>query len=58
MTRLLHLLPVIVVIACVTAGLRMKDETGFLREFFKAAGSLLAGYLVLAVVIFLVAWLL
>ena len=55
--RLVHLVPVIVVIAAVTAGLRMKDEMGFLKEFAKAAGSLIALYVGLAVVIFAAAWL-
>jgi len=52
-----HLVPVIVVIAAVTAGLRVKDEMGVLKEVAKAAGALIALYVGLAVVIFAAAWL-
>jgi len=51
--RLLHLLPVIVIIAAVTAGLRAEGERGFWKEFAKSGGSLLAGFVGLAVASFL-----
>ncbi len=52
MTRLLHLLPVIVVIALVTAGLKVDERGAFWREFLKSGGSLLAGFVGLAIVVF------
>ena len=55
MMRFLHLLPIIAVIAAVTAGLKVDGGKGFRREFWRSSGSLLAGYAALAVVIFLVA---
>jgi hypothetical protein len=55
MIRFLHLLPIIAVIAAVTAGLKVDGAKGFWREFWRSGGSLLAGYAGLAVVIFLVA---
>ena len=56
MIRFLHLLPIIAVVAAVTAGLKVNSGKGFWREFWKSAGSLVAGYAALAVVIFLVAY--
>ncbi len=53
MTRLIHLMPIIVIVAAVSAGLKIKDGEGFTKEFLKAGGSLLAGYLALAAIVFL-----
>ena len=53
MTRLLHLLPIIAIIAAVTATLRAAEPKGFRREFITAGLSLAAGFAALAVVVFL-----
>lgn len=53
MTRLLHLLPIILIIALVTAALRADGKRTFRREFFKASASLAVGFAGLAVVVFL-----
>ncbi len=53
MIRLLHLLPIIVVIATVTAALRAAEPKGFKREFLTAGLSLAVGFAGLAVVVFL-----
>ena len=58
MIRLLHLLPIIVIIASVTATLRAGEKRAFWKEFWKAAGSLAAGFVGLAVVVFLASMLL
>ena len=55
MIRFLYLLPIIAVIAAVTAGLKAEGGKAFWREFWRSAGSLLGGYVALGVVIFLVA---
>jgi len=54
MTRLLHLLPIILIIASATAALRAGEKRTFWREFFKASASLAVGFAGLAVVVFLV----
>ena len=53
MIRLLHLLPIIAIIAAVTATLRSGEPRAFGREFLKAGVSLLAGFAGLALLIFL-----
>lgn len=53
MTRLLHLLPIILIIASVTATLRAREKRTFWHEFSKASLSLAAGFAGLAVVVFL-----
>ena len=58
MLRLLHLLPIIVMISAVTAALRAAEPKGFAKEFVKAAGSLAAGFAGLAVIVFVVSLLL
>lgn len=58
MMRLLHLLPIIMIIACVTAALRAEKPEGFKREFLKASGSLAAGFVGLAIIVLLVTLLL
>jgi hypothetical protein len=50
--RLLHLLPVILIIAAVTAALKVDERERFPKELLKTIGSLLGGFAVLAVVIF------
>jgi len=50
--RLLHILPIIVIIAAVTAGLKAEDQKAFRREFLKAGGSLLGGFVGLGLVFF------
>jgi hypothetical protein len=54
MTRLLHLLPIIAIMASATAALRASEPKAFKREFFKACGSLAAGFAGLAVVVYVV----
>ncbi|MCD6405165.1 MAG: hypothetical protein J7M19_05025 [Planctomycetes bacterium] len=53
MTRLLHLLPIIMIIAAVTAALRAGEPGAFAKEFFKACGSLAAGMAGLGGLVFL-----
>lgn len=53
MIRLLHLLPIIVIIATVTATLRAAGPEAFKREFITAGISLAAAFAGLAVVVFL-----
>ena len=53
MLRLLHLLPIIVLISVVTASLRAKEPRGFTREFLKAAASLGVGFVALAALVLL-----
>ena len=54
MIRLLHLLPIIVIIAAVTATLRAAEPKRFRREFVKAGLSLVVGFAALAVIVFVV----
>jgi len=50
--RLLHLLPVILIIAAVTAALKVDESKQFAKEFLKTTLSLAGGFAVLGVVIF------
>jgi len=48
MIRLLHLVPITVIIAAVTAALAAHDRKSFPKDFLKAAGWLLALFVGLA----------
>ena len=50
---LLHILPILMVIAAVTAALRAPEKAAFPREFLRAAGSLIAGFGILGAVVFI-----
>jgi len=58
MIRLLHLLPITLIIASVTATLRAEEMAAFGREFLKAAVSLAVGFVGLGIVVFVVSILL
>ena len=50
--RLLHLLPIIIIVSVVTAALKVDERKDFAKEFARTAGSLLAGFAGLAVLVF------
>ena len=56
MTRLVHLLAVLIVVAAVTSGLKVDGGKTFLREFVRSTGTLVAFYAGVGAVVFLAAW--
>jgi len=57
MMRMLHLIPIVLITAAVTSALKADGGKTFWREFLKGSFSLLTGYVVLAAVIFALAYL-
>ncbi len=58
MIRLLHLIPIIVIIASVTATLRASEPRAFKREFAKASLSLAGGFTGLGLIVLILSLLL
>lgn len=56
MTRLFHLLAIVLITSAVTAGLKVDGGKNFLREFAKSGAAFAALYVGLGAGIFLVTW--